>query len=150
MVSWAEFAAAEPDLASAVADRLTAHRHHTLATLRRDGSPRVSGIEVELGGGELWLGMMAGSRKALDLRRDPRLALHTGSDDPPEGDPAGWPGDAKISGVGVEEPASDPEAGHRFRVDLREVSFVRVDPPGDHLVVDSWVVGRGRRRDVRR
>ena len=47
-----------------------------LATLRKDGSPRTTGLEVRFLHGELWLGMMPeDSLKALDLRRDPRFAL---------------------------------------------------------------------------
>ena len=67
--------------------------HKTLATLRRDGSPRISGTEVIFAEGELWLGSMWQAVKALDLRRDPRFALHSGSEDPP-----GWAGDAKVAG----------------------------------------------------
>jgi len=42
------------------------------------------------------------ARKARDLQRDPRFALHSGSDEPAE-----WAGDAKLAGV-VEEIA-EPE-----------------------------------------
>ena len=77
MASWAEFASAEPALASRVRQRFDIRKHKTPATLRKDGSPRISGIEVEFADGELFLGMMPGSRKLDDLERDPRLALHT-------------------------------------------------------------------------
>src|SRR5438874_9822251 len=77
MASWAEFASAEPALASRVQQRFDLRKHKTLATLRKDGSPRISGIEVEFADGELFLGMMPGSRKLNDLERDPRLALHS-------------------------------------------------------------------------
>jgi hypothetical protein len=89
-----------------------------LATLRRDGSPRVSGIEVEFTDGELVMGMMPGSVKAQDLRRDPRLSLHAASEDPPH-DASRWLGDAKISGRAVEvgAPADEDEPAHRFKVD---------------------------------
>src|SRR5207247_4178575 len=105
-----------------------AHRHKTMATLRRDGSPRISGIEVEFSDGEVFLGMMPGSVKALDVLRDPRLALHSASDDPPEDDPGRWPGDAKIAGRAVEVPpvtGHGPPA-HRFRVAIREGVVTRV------------------------
>src|SRR4029450_3282709 len=108
-----------------------AHKPKLLATLRRDGSHRISGIEATFADGELWLGMMPGSRKALDLRRDPRLALHSASLDPPE-DPTTWPGDAKLAGraVEVDAPAlkerfagggGQPDEPHLFRVDIPEV-----------------------------
>src|SRR5439155_299122 len=97
MASWAEFAAAEPAFAREVAQRFAIRKHKTLATLRKDGAPRISGIEVEFGDGEVYLGMMPASRKLDDLQRDPRLALHSPTDDPPEGHPGSWPGEAKIS-----------------------------------------------------
>jgi hypothetical protein len=144
MTSWDEFAAAEPELAGRVRALLGARKHMTLATLRRDGAPRISGTEVEFSGGELWLGMMPGSLKARDLRRDPRLALHGPQEDPPEETPQDWPGEAKLAGRAVE--VSDPERldePHRFRIDLTEVAFTRVDASGDHLVIESWHPDRG-------
>src|SRR5215208_6427294 len=102
MANWSEVEAAAPELAARARATLDAHKHKVLATLRRDGSPRLSGIEATIVDGELWLGMMPGSRKALDLRRDPRLALHSASVDPPSDDPSAWPGDAKLSGRAVE------------------------------------------------
>ena len=94
MASWAEFAASDPDLASRVAERFAIRKHKTLATLRKDGSPRISGIEVEFDNGEPFFGMMPNSMKLRDLERDPRLALHSPTEDPPEGKPGGWPGEA--------------------------------------------------------
>ena len=86
--------------------------------------------------------MMAGSRKALDLRRDPRLALHCPTEDAPDGDPTSWLGDAKIAGLGVEvtDPASE-DGSHRFRLDLSEVVLTTV--AGDSLVIRSWHPDRG-------
>ena len=75
MTSWDEVEAAAPELAGRARAAFDAHKHKLLATLRRDGSPRISGIEATFADGELWLGMMPGSRKALDLRRDPRLPV---------------------------------------------------------------------------
>ena len=100
MATWSEIESAAPELAGRARAAFDAHKHKVLATLRRDGSPRISGIEATITDGELWLGMMPGSRKALDLRRDPRLALHSASDDPPD-DPTAWTGDAKLSGRAV-------------------------------------------------
>ncbi|MBA3464363.1 MAG: pyridoxamine 5'-phosphate oxidase family protein, partial [Deltaproteobacteria bacterium] len=54
--------------------------HKTVATLRRDGSPRVSGTELTSYDGQLWLAGMPGALRFADLRRDPRFALHSGSD----------------------------------------------------------------------
>ncbi|RSS79899.1 pyridoxamine 5'-phosphate oxidase family protein [Streptomyces sp. WAC06614] len=149
--NWAAFEAAEPDFAKAVRDRFAPHTHHVLATLRRDGSPRVSGLTVDVRGGELWLGMMAGSRKAVDLRRDPRFALHS---NPGEGETMPG-GDARISGRAVEivdppelhryaEEANAPdEPFHLFRTELTEVVHTGID--GEELVVRSWTPSRGLR-----
>src|SRR2546423_15639784 len=83
MPSWAEVEAEAPELAAQVRELLDAFTHKTLATLRRDGSPRISGTEVEFRDGEMWLGSMWRSMKALDLHRDPPFPLHRGSVGPP-------------------------------------------------------------------
>ena len=69
MAAWREVAAAAPELAEAVRAYLDAHVHKTLATLRKDGSPRISGIEASFADGELWFGGLWRSQKALDLQR---------------------------------------------------------------------------------
>ena len=158
MTSWNEVEAAAPDLAGRARVAFDAHKHKLLATLRRDGSPRISGIEATFADGELWLGMMPGSRKALDLRRDPRLALHSASLDPPD-DPTTWAGDAKLAGraVEVDDPAlkerfvgGPPGGAHLFRVDVTELVHTRVGDPADHLVIELWQPGRDVRRMQRR
>jgi hypothetical protein len=125
-------------------------RHKTLATLRRDGSPRISGIEVEFVDGEVVMGMMPGSVKAADLRRDSRMIVHAASDDPPKEDASAWLGDAKIGGRAVEvgEPSAQPS--NRFRIEIAEVVLTRVGEPTDHLVIESWHPGRGLERRTRR
>jgi hypothetical protein len=150
MATWQEFVSAEPDLARRVQALFEAHRHHTMATLRRDGSPRISGTEVELGAEGLFLGMMAGALRASDLRRDGRIALHSSTVDPDD-DPTAWAGDAKVSGRAVEVVEHDGEPGsHRFVVDLTEVVITRVGTPPDHLVIETWHPGRGLGRIERR
>jgi len=151
VASWGEFAAAEPEFAERVLERFTQRKHSTLATLRRDGSPRISGTEVSFEGGELSLGMMPGSVKARDLRRDARLALHSPTDDTSEEDPSSWAGEAKIAGQGVEiTDPKRPDEGHTFRIDVTEVVLTRVGVPADHLVIESWHPGRGLQRRQRR
>src|SRR6202035_3275838 len=113
MASWARFAAEAPALAARVHERFGTRKHKTLATLRKDGSPRISGIEVEFADGEIFLGMMPGSRKLHDLERDPRLALHSPTEDPPPDDPRGWPGEAKIAGHAVAGDHSSSSHGIR-------------------------------------
>lgn len=151
MASWAEFAAAEPGLASRVKERFAIRKHKTLATLRKDGSPRISGIEVQFENGELFLGMMPGSVKLRDLERDPRLALHSPTEDPPEGKPGGWPGEAKLAGYARQVGVSDsPAAGGRFRIDITLAVFTHLTDAGDALVVESWRPGEKSTRLERR
>src|SRR5215216_2915045 len=124
MASWSEVEAEAAELAALARRFLDLRTHKTLATLRRDGSPRISGTEVVFAEGELWLGSMWRALKALDLRRDPRFALHSGSVDPPD-----WEGDAKLGGRAEE--ITDPDRvsaviggrspggrSHLFRADI--------------------------------
>lgn len=91
MARWEDFVVADPAFAADVRRCFAIRKHATMATLRKDGSPRISGTEVEFDDdGEVYLGMMPASLKALDLRRDPRLALHCPTEDAPEGDPSAW------------------------------------------------------------
>ncbi|WP_432041696.1 pyridoxamine 5'-phosphate oxidase family protein [Streptomyces cadmiisoli] len=145
--NWATFVAAEPDFAKTVEDRFGAFTHHVLATLRRDGSPRTTGLEVRFLDGELWLGMMPDSLKALDLRRDPRFALMA---NPGEGTAMGG-GDVRIAGRAVEvddprtkraygEEVEPPEPFHLFRTELTEVVRTGVEDE-TYLVVQVWKPG---------
>jgi hypothetical protein len=77
--------------------RLSAARVALLGTLRPDGSPRISPIEPYLAGGELVTGALAWSRKAADLRRDPRYVLHSAVTDPDAGE-----GQLKLYGLAME------------------------------------------------
>lgn len=151
MVSWGDVEAYEPEFAAIVRRLFDARKHKTLATLRRDGSPRISGIETRFSEGELWLGMMPGSLKGADLQRDPRLALHSPNEDTPESDPASWVGEAKIAGraieVNNEENPDDPS--HHFRIEITEVVLTRVGQPADHLLIESWHQERGLQRQER-
>ena len=70
MPTWSEFENAAPELAGTVRRRLEAHKHMTLATVRADGAPRISGTEAEIRDGELWIGSMWQALKARDLQRD--------------------------------------------------------------------------------
>jgi hypothetical protein len=147
MARWRDVEDAAPEFAARVRRIFDAHKHKTIATLRSDGSPRISGIEVEFAEGELQFGSMPGARKGADLRRDPRFALHSATVDPPEGDPAGWPGEAKIAGHAV--PAGDLEgktSGELFRAEIREVVITCLNEAATLLVIESWHPHRGLRR----
>ena len=150
MVTWAEFESAAPEFAARAKSLLEAHRHKVLATLRADGSPRLSGIEGNVGRGEYWFGAMWQSRKALDLRREARFAIQSGTDDPPA-----WRGDARISGRAIEvvdqaevraiqaEIGGEAPEGpfHLFRAELTEVVVTSLNAAGDRLVIEAWRPG---------
>jgi hypothetical protein len=146
MATWEEFSAAAPGLAGAIEARLKANKHHLLATLRRDGSPRISGTEVEIFEGNLVLGSMIGALKVRDVNRDPRYALHSNP-----GHHSMEGGDAKVSGrareVHGEEKdrivanyENDPGEAHFVVLDIDEAVLTTVD--GEHLYVDLWRPGR--------
>ena len=98
VTSWRDVEQAEPAFAQLVRRLFDAHRHKTIATLRADGSPRISGIEAAFEDSDLVFSSMPSARKGADLRRDPRFALHSATVDPVAGAEARWPGEAKISG----------------------------------------------------
>src|SRR3954470_8101169 len=120
MASWSEVEAQAPELAARARSLFDGFTHKTLATLRRDGGPRISGTEVEFSGGEAWSGSMWRAVRALDLQRDPRFAIHSGSPDPPD-----WPGDAKIAGT-AEEGTEARVGSPRLRPQTAEARVVRV------------------------
>jgi hypothetical protein len=144
MASWKDVEDAEPGFAGRVRALLDAHVHKTIATLRADGAPRISGIEVRFtDDGELAFGSMPGARKGADLHRDPRFALHGGSDDPVDGR---WPGDAKVAGLAVPAGPVPGMPGEMFRADIREVVLTGLTEAGDMLRIETWSPDRGLRR----
>lgn len=153
MASWGELERTEPELTARARAHFDAHVHKTLATLRADGSPRISGVEVRFHDGELWLGSMPGSRKSADLLRDPRCALHSGSADPP-----GWAGDAKVAGraLAVDDPAraaavypAHPGPFDLFRLDVDELVVNGLDEAREAMLIDSWHPASGTVRITR-
>ena len=152
MACFAEVESEEPEFAARIKAAFDKHGHKVLATLRADGSPRVSGIEARFSSGELWLAGMTRSVKFADLRRDPRMALHSGSDEPDA-----FSADAKVSGRAVE--VTDPAelaayAGQEqvpeelqpfelFRIDLDQVVLTALNDAKDGLIISSWRPGQG-------
>jgi hypothetical protein len=142
---WQDVVDAAPEFAGRVQELFQARKHKTLATLRRDGSPRISGTESQFEDGEVWLGMMPGSMKALDLARDSRMAMHSPSVDAPPGNDAGWVGEAKIAGHGlaVERSVDGGPPATWIRVDITEVVYTHLDAAAQNLVIEAWHPGRG-------
>jgi hypothetical protein len=152
MASWSDFAAAAPTLAERVRTRFDAHRHKTMATVRKDGAPRISGTETRFEDGELFVGSMWRALKALDLQRDPRFAIHSATVDPEAPD---W-SEAKIAGIAheivdeEEVKRRNGEAGadgpsHAFRLEITEASAVYLNDAKTKLVIEVWTPDRGVR-----
>ena len=151
---WSDLQDQQPRLGALAHDRLVAPGVLLVATVRRDGTPRLSPVEPFVLDGDLWLSMLLGSLKAADLLRDPRVLVHsivTGPD--------GGEGEMKVRGTAVDvlDEARQrryadavaaalpwtPEVGrfHLFRVDVDDVTYVRYDnASGDQFVV-RWPAG---------
>jgi len=147
--AWKEIEQAEPEFAGRVRRLFDAGRHKTIATLRADGSPRISGLECEFADGELRFGSMSGARKGADLKRDPRFALHGPTFHVQEGKESDWPGEAKIAGraipagpLSTDEAAEQPD-GEMFIADITGVVITCLNAEATKLVVESWTPERG-------
>ena len=152
MATWTDFETAAPELAARVKTLFDAHKHKTMATLRKDGGPRISGTETTFRDGELFIGSMWQAVKARDLQRDPRFAIHSATFDPDDD----WPGEAKVAGTAHEivdeatvkdlngEAAANGPS-HLFRLELTEASVVHVEDQ-KYLVVDVWTEAGGVRQ----
>jgi hypothetical protein len=152
MAAFADVESEEPEFAARVRAAFDARAHKVLATLRADGSPRVSGIEMSFVAGEPWLAGMPASVKFEDLRRDPRFALHSGS-----AEPDAFSADAKLSGrarqvtADTERAAFAEDAGipvedmdfELFRIELEQVVLVALNDEKTALVISSWRPGKG-------
>lgn len=152
-MNWAEFEGQEPELAALGRERYARTGMAMLGTVRRDGSARVTPLEVFVVRGELMLGMMWQSKKALDLVRDPRVVVHsvvTAKE--------GTDGEFKLRGrawdvidVGLREAYGDAlwedqewrpeEPYHLFAVDIEEVAYVVFE--GEEKRVRVWRDARG-------
>jgi Pyridoxamine 5'-phosphate oxidase len=156
MADWSDVARQAGELADQVQQRFDAFGLGLLATLRRDGSPRISGIEPLFANGQLWFGMMTDSLKARDLKRDARFELHSATTDKQVA-----AGDAKVSGTAIEVTDAESFATHRdafaaqtgypppegpfhlFKADIREIFLLKPAASGDHLKLDYWIEGQG-------
>jgi len=158
-VQWSEFTSACPEFAQLAERRFRADELVILGTVRRDGSPRVSPCEIDFAADRLLLGMMWRSRKALDLLRDPRLAVHS-----VPSDRMNRAGDVKLYGRAVEE--ADPEVRegycrviheridwaptepyHLFSLDVVEAGFMRFSD--QNTEVWRWSAERGLQKEDR-
>jgi hypothetical protein len=146
MTAWRDVEEAAPAFAQRVRALFDAHRHKTIATLRADGSPRISGIETVFEAGELVFGSMPNARKGADLRRDPRFALHSATVDPVDGAESQWPGEAKVSGRAIVAGPASGGTADRFHADIAEVVHTHLNDKATLLVVEWWTPAHGLRR----
>ena len=105
--SWQQFGAQAPELAALGEAQFARTGLALVGTLRRDGWPRISPVEPFIVEGQLYLGMMWRSVKALDLLRDPRCVVHS-----TVSNRDGTEGEFKVYGRAVE--VNDPEERRRF------------------------------------
>jgi len=133
-------------------ERIEASGILLLGTVRADGRPRISPCEPYVVDGELLLGMMWRSKKALDLLRDPRLTLATA-----RADRGGADGDLKLYGT-VRDIADErrrttyadatearidwrpSEPFHLFAVDIESAGFISF---GDDRRLLRWTPASG-------
>ena len=157
MTTWQVFTDEVPEFAARAEARLRAFTHLTMATIRADGSPRISGNEIRFKNGQAFLAGMLLARRWEDLRRDPRVAIHSGSASADE--PTTWAGDAKVSGLARE--VTDPEelatfAGSEkqippgpfalFAIEPTEVTCIGLTSAADAMVIETWKPGQALTR----
>lgn len=125
-MNWQAFKRTAPELA-AVGERLFDRSGVGLiGTIRKDGSPRISPVEPLVTDGELYLGMMWQSLKALDLLRDPRCTIHNSVSDRTAPD-----GEFKLHGRALD--IKDSEERRRYGDALQQKIGWRPEEPGFHL-----------------
>ncbi len=148
-MKWADFEQAAPELAQLGEERFEASGLLLLGTLRRDGFPRISPVEPLIHDGQLYLGMMWQSRKALDLLRDPRCLVHSivSNKDGSEGEFKAYGRAIDISNLATRSRYADamfekigfrPEEPeyHLFAIDIESVAFVQIQE--GKQVVKTW------------
>jgi len=153
---WDGFERACPEIAGVARERLARDQLVMVGTIRADGSPRISPNECDFALGRLFVSMMWGSRKALDLLRDPRVTIHSVTSNK-----EGTDGDVKLSGRVVDERdpavrasfreairaridwAPDEPSYHCFSIDVERAAFIRF---GDDRIALAWDPARGLRR----
>jgi hypothetical protein len=148
-LNWNEFAEAAPDLAAAGEERFERWGLILLGSVRKDGTPRISPVEPLIVDGELMLGMMWQSTKALDLLRDPRCLVHSIITDR-----KGHDGEFKLRGRASDVRDPDvretyskalfekigfrPEGAewHLFAIDIEHAALIAFE--GEQKTVQTW------------
>jgi hypothetical protein len=162
MASFADVENVEPDLADRVRAILSSTSNAVLGTIRRDGSPRLSGADPYFHDGQLRIWSMPRARKGQDLRRDPRVAVHSipwDSRKLRDGAADVGEADAKVSGTAAlvwdagalsafrvwlrsERGVEQLEDWDLFTIDIDALTVISVD--NGQLVVERWSTAEGR------
>jgi Pyridoxamine 5'-phosphate oxidase len=150
-MTWRDLEHAAPEIASLGKERLQETRVALLATLWRDGSPRISPVEPFFAAGHLLFGAMAWTLKVRDLEQDPRCTLHSAITGPNAGE-----GELKLFGRAIEADddlraacrdgwwTEEPhEAARVFSLTIEEAAFVTWDYEGGEMTVRRWSAGAG-------
>jgi Pyridoxamine 5'-phosphate oxidase len=153
---WGEFEQAQPRFAAVGHEKLGGPGVVFVGTIRKDGSPRISPVEPFFWEGDLWLTMLLDSMKARDLKRDPRILIHSIVTQPDGGFSEG---EYKVRGRALEETDAGlqtriaeaiaerlpwrPEPGkfHLFRIDVDDVTFIRWEGDNNQYMT-RWPEGR--------
>ena len=160
-MNWKTFQETAPELARLAQERFASSGVALLGTLHRDGSPRISPVEPLLAEGELLLGMMWHSMKAMDLLRDPRCTLHTSITSL-----EGTEGECKLDGQAREAPDPPVQSQHEdafrrhwaehaparfhvFALEVEHAAFITYEPDRGEMRVVRWDAQRGLRENRR-
>ena len=149
--NWRDVELGAPELARLGIARLTSARVALLGTLRRDGSPRISPIEPYLADGQLLIGAMAWTGKAIDLRRDPRYVLHSAVTGPDSGEgelklygPTAEAGpDLRAAAVGAWWLPWSPDKAAVFTLHISQAVFIDWDISHGLMTVHRWSPANG-------
>ena len=158
-MNWSAFAAEAPELARLGAERFDATGLVLVGSIRKDASPRISPVEPLITDGTLYLGMMWQSKKALDLLRDPRCAVHStvSKADASEGEFKLWGRALDVKDAGERERCADAcvakinwrpaEPYHLFAIDIESASYIKSTEEGQ--LVMRWRPGRAAETSLR-
>jgi hypothetical protein len=155
-MSWRNVETSAPEIARLGKERLDHARVALLATLRKDGSPRISPVEPYLSEGHLLFGAMSWSLKARDLLRDSRCVLHSAITGPDNGE-----GELKLYGRASEadEQIADncqgwwserpPSTAIVFALEVEQAAFISWDTERGQMIVRRWSPQRGYSKNTR-
>jgi phage I-like protein len=157
MAGWRDLERGAPEIARLGMARLTAARVAMLGTLRSDGSPRISPVEPYALRGHLLVGAMAWSKKAHDLLRDPRYALHSAVSGPDNGEgELKLHGSARKAAPGLGDAVAEawwstqpPEQAIVFSLAIATALFVEWDLEHGLMTVHRWTPQHGYHNTTR-